>query len=899
MRHLLNSFLLHRKFCTTLCVLLLIPQIEAVSLAANTHNIMLTGYWPPTNEMLRKFSTDPNQNPGGWQGENWEGRGYDVYAYFPEFPGGVGSNPKGNGDFEVDYQDVSSDFWRITGNIHPVAILSYGRGAASWELEYNAGNLSVWNGDYLDPFGPNPSPPDNSKPADYIRNSTLPVQSIADAINNSGAGVNTWVDWDGDSGAFLCEYMAYHDAWYQELHSDPCDQYRCLTAGFTHVPSSLSVSTATTVCEIALRTTIDYLDSQLTFSTISGTITSDGIPLDGVIMNGLPDNPVTDADGFYTAEVGAGWSGTVAPIKEGYEFDLPERAYSNVINDQPYQDYTAFPATPQTIEFDNTSSCSGSTASNTLSWLHTIGSGSNRILVVGAVCEDNLAVDRVISSVKYNGVNMNKVPASSRTRGYITADLYYMLEADLPSLPGSYTVSITYNGTVSTRTGGAVSLENVKQQTPEAVAANSLYSANSISTEINTLSSGVWIVDVAGHSNNGLFSTSTSTQQWNQSSGNHTGAGSTTLAASAGPATVSWDFNGSGGTILHSLAAFAPAQTVIPAVCTLTTSSTDGGFVTTPGEGTFQHDRGTVVDIDAMPEGNYHFVKWTGSGVTAGNVADPNSAGTTINVDENYTICASFEQLPWDNFDNNRRNAIWRASADDYINVAVVEDANQLNLSTAGAAGNPVTDYVANGWSFNVANDFEFKIDFHYSGAGVQDGWVGITIKNDSDNYVSISAGSDGSGPYLRYERVCDGNSVSDQKIRDSNDGTLYISYDAGLDRLYLSSTGYDAANAWQTLSGLLQGQWASEPVSLAIGGGSDGTYIDNGQAYLDNFEVTSAVLFGWPVATDFNKDGFIDWLDVEAMALHWLQSGSGIEGDSNADGIVDFADFAALAVAW
>ena len=77
-------------------------------LAAHTQNILLTGYWPPTNEMLRKFSTNPDQNPGGWQGQNWEGRGYDVYAFFPEFPGGTGSNPKGNGDFEIDYQDVGS-----------------------------------------------------------------------------------------------------------------------------------------------------------------------------------------------------------------------------------------------------------------------------------------------------------------------------------------------------------------------------------------------------------------------------------------------------------------------------------------------------------------------------------------------------------------------------------------------------------------------------------------------------------------------------------------------------------------------------------------------------------------------------------------------------------------------
>ena len=46
-------------------------------------NVMITGYWPPTNEMLRRFSPDPVQNPDGWIGGNWEGRGFNVYAFFP------------------------------------------------------------------------------------------------------------------------------------------------------------------------------------------------------------------------------------------------------------------------------------------------------------------------------------------------------------------------------------------------------------------------------------------------------------------------------------------------------------------------------------------------------------------------------------------------------------------------------------------------------------------------------------------------------------------------------------------------------------------------------------------------------------------------------------------------
>jgi parallel beta-helix repeat protein len=75
---------------------------------------------------------------------------------------------------------------------------------------------------------------------------------------------------------------------------------------------------------------------------------------------------------------------------------------------------------------------------------------------------------------------------------------------------------------------------------------------------------------------------------------------------------------------------------------TLTSSSSDNGNVTTPGEGTFVYNHGTVVSIAATADTNYHFVNWTGTAVTAGKVANPASASTTVTMDGNYTIIANF-----------------------------------------------------------------------------------------------------------------------------------------------------------------------------------------------------------------------------------------------------------------
>ncbi|MCH9687888.1 MAG: hypothetical protein K0V04_41040 [Deltaproteobacteria bacterium] len=84
-----------------------------------TEKVVLMGYWPPTNEMLRSWSRD-SDNPDQWRGNNWEGRGYDVYAFFPEFPpdGDPNNDPHGSAGrigsaesyLRVDYQDTSADF---------------------------------------------------------------------------------------------------------------------------------------------------------------------------------------------------------------------------------------------------------------------------------------------------------------------------------------------------------------------------------------------------------------------------------------------------------------------------------------------------------------------------------------------------------------------------------------------------------------------------------------------------------------------------------------------------------------------------------------------------------------------------------------------------------------------
>jgi len=75
----------------------------------------------------------------------------------------------------------------------------------------------------------------------------------------------------------------------------------------------------------------------------------------------------------------------------------------------------------------------------------------------------------------------------------------------------------------------------------------------------------------------------------------------------------------------------------------LTTSSTTGGSVKSPGEGLFEYAAGDTVVLVAEPGDGYRFVNWTGDVDT---IANENSAATFIRMNGNYSITANFEETP-------------------------------------------------------------------------------------------------------------------------------------------------------------------------------------------------------------------------------------------------------------
>ncbi len=262
-------------------VIVILVLLIFISLLNARPVVMLTGYWSPTSEMIFRFSDNPILNPDGWIGENWEGRGYDVYAFFPAID--VRTR-----EFEVDYQATWNDFWTRVEEFHPEIMINFGAGDGPWEIETKAINRSNWYPDDIYPYYPTPNPPDSTIAVNAARYSTLPIVSISDAVNEQ-TDVLAWIDEYGDPGDFLCNYIAYLGMWYQSMHSNEDDEYYCKAAGFIHVDGFLPIDDATVAAEVTLRTTLEYYEN---LTDLTGIVLGDS-PLENCEITLTAENDQT------------------------------------------------------------------------------------------------------------------------------------------------------------------------------------------------------------------------------------------------------------------------------------------------------------------------------------------------------------------------------------------------------------------------------------------------------------------------------------------------------------------------------------------------------------------------------------------------------------------------------
>ena len=189
----------------------------------------------------------------------------------------------------------------------------------------------------------------------------------------------------------------------------------------------------------------------------------------------------------------------------------------------------------------------------------------------------------------------------------------------------------------------------------------------------------------------------------------------------------------------------SPSGGPVGQYCILSITSTGGGSVTTPGEGTFTYDAGTVVNLLAEPEPGYLFTNWTGD---AGTIANVTAASTTITASATYSIRANFSG----NASSPLGTNYTEADVEELIVILVNDEREQYELTTLSEDA-LLTDLAREHSISMVENNFfgherypgERPLSYNMSPGTMR-----------GENLAKIPTQQYIPGPYLSLQEVCE-----------------------------------------------------------------------------------------------------------------------------------------------
>lgn len=226
-----------------------------------------------------------------------------------------------------------------------------------------------------------------------------------------------------------------------------------------------------------------------------------------------------------------------------------------------------------------------------------------------------------------------------------------------------------------------------------------------------------------------------------------------------------------------------------------------------------------------------------------GGLPGDTARGQVIGAAEGPTLSLG-QLILRDNFDDNEKNAIWRVYTDDSDNCSLVETNHRLELCAKPAAADAMAMYVSNAWRFDPSADFSMRVDLQYTLLTYARGWVGFGVTPNADKprerQIGIGIGAADLYAHFQYRMIEDTAVDVGIAPRLANSATVYMSYNALADELYISDAGYGPLNAWMTFPGLVRGCWEGKPLYIWAGGSSDGLNVAAGQAFLDNLLIES-----------------------------------------------------------
>jgi hypothetical protein len=200
-----------------------------------------------------------------------------------------------------------------------------------------------------------------------------------------------------------------------------------------------------------------------------------------------------------------------------------------------------------------------------------------------------------------------------------------------------------------------------------------------------------------------------------------------------------------------------------------------------------------------------------------------------------------------DDFEDSEPWPLWQAYEPQPNLVCLQETNGRLELYVPEVTAYSVSAvYLSSDWALDGSQDFCVSVDYCFDGSSAGEALVSISVAPSVETPVSrrveLAAGClDGESVYCG--KRADGGFATWWAARGSDRGTLYLSYDAAGDHLYLSYVGFGPANAWRTLTGIVKSRWVGGPVYIILGGAADGVDLEDADAWLDNFAVQAGTI--------------------------------------------------------
>jgi uncharacterized repeat protein (TIGR02543 family) len=411
---------------------------------------------------------------------------------------------------------------------------------------------------------------------------------------------------------------------------------------------------------------------------------------------------------------------------------------------------------------------------------HTTGTGTNRLMLVG-VSWNCGTTDRTISSVTFTPDGGSATALAEVITEQTGTQLRYSAIYSLLDPPSGQagTVTVTFSGSVSNGiVAGVANFAGVDQATPLGPSDGANGNSTAPSVTLSGLNGNEVVFDNVFQGASGESQTLTvgsdQTELWNAWIAN-TRAAASTEQATGSSVTMSWTAASSSYWAIVAVAINpAPAGTTYD--LTMAVDPTEGG-TTDPAVGVHTYAEGTVVDITATPNSGYAFDHWTG------DVADVNSATTTVTMDGDKTVTAHFTQITYDL--TMAVDPAGGGTTDPAVGIHTYAEGTIVDITATPSAGYEFDHWEGdvadpNAASTTVTMDVDKTVTAHFIPESGISGDVNGDDEMDSTDaliVLSCDAGIDTS-------QFCPMNcgDVNADGLVNSTDALIILSYDAGID---------------------------------------------------------------------------------------------------------------------